>query len=85
VAEAVSTVTICRFKHYDIADDDSHRSRRRATRTAIERLGGEVLENTATEVDQVLLGGEIPGMTARDFEPNPRTGFQSQVNAGMRS
>src|SRR6202035_4332303 len=45
---------------------------------------GEVLEDTATEVDLSVLGKEIDGMTVRDFDPHPRTGLQTQVKVEIR-
>ncbi len=72
-------VTVYRFRLYDINNDENRQSRRWATREAIERIGGEVSENTATEVDSSVLGKEIDGMTERNFDPHPRTGFQTQV------
>jgi len=75
----VSTITIYRFRLYDVSTDESRTSRRWATREAIKGVGGEVLEDTAIEVDASVLGGEIEGMTARNFDPAPRVGFQTQV------
>ncbi len=75
----MATVTIYRFTLYDIASDGKQKSRRWATREAIERLHGEILEDTATEVEASVLKSDIPGMTERDFNPRARTGFQREV------
>lgn len=75
----MSKVTIYRFELYDITTDGNRKSHRWATREVIERLRGTVLEDTATEVDASAVASDIQGMTARDFNPHPRTGFQRQV------
>jgi len=75
----LSTVTVYQFRLYDISNDENRQSRRWATREAIERIGGEVLEDTATEVDPSAVGGEIDGMTERNFDPHRQTGFQTQA------
>jgi hypothetical protein len=76
----VAKVKVYRFTIYEIVNDENRRSRRWATREAIKRVGGEVLEDTATEVDASVLGGEIEGMTVRNFNPQPAgTGVQRQV------
>jgi hypothetical protein len=80
----VNKVTVYRFKKYDISTDNNTESRRWATREAIKRIGGEVLEDTAVEVDAAVLGAEIEGMTERNFNPHPRTGFQGQVEVAPR-
>ena len=71
----MSKVTVYQFTKYDISVDASTMSRRWATREAIERVCGEMLEDTATEVNSSVLGGEIDGMTERNFDPRPRPGF----------
>ena len=68
----MSNVTIYQFELYDITIDGNRRSRRWATRQAIERLRGNVLEGTGTEVDASAVDTDILGMTARDFNPNWR-------------
>jgi hypothetical protein len=73
------TVTIFRFKKYNINSDEYQISRRWATREALTRIRGEPLEDTAVEVDVAVLSREIEGMTDRDFDPHSRTGFQRQV------
>ena len=73
------TLTIFRFRKYNISSDENQISRRWATREAIARIGGEPFEDTAVEVDASLLGREIDGMTDRGFDPRSRSGFQRQV------
>ncbi|HJW42619.1 MAG TPA: hypothetical protein VJ476_15495 [Rhizomicrobium sp.] len=75
----MSRVTIYRFSLYDIQADGMHRSRRWATREAIDSVHGEVLEETATEVDAAVVNTGIQGMTERGFDPHRRTGFQRVV------
>jgi hypothetical protein len=75
----LNKVTIYRFRLYDITADEPHTSRRWATLEAIERIHGEVLEDTATEVDAAVVSSDIPGMTERSFNPHPRVGFQKIV------
>jgi hypothetical protein len=65
---------VYRFRMYVIKDDEMLTSRRWATREAIERVRGEILESTETEVDSSVLDSN--GMTERDFDPHRRTGFQ---------
>lgn len=81
----MSRVTVYRWAKYDISNDETKVSRRYATREAVARVGGEVIEGSGIEIDQSSVGAEIDGMTSRNFDPNPRTGFQSQVLTGMRS
>ncbi|MBL6612397.1 MAG: hypothetical protein ISS15_21085 [Alphaproteobacteria bacterium] len=81
----MSRVTVYRWTKYDISNDERKVSRRYGTREAVARVGGEVIENSGIEIDQSAVGAEIDGMTARNFDANPRTGFQSQVLTGMRS
>lgn len=81
----MSRVKVYRFTVYDIVNDENCRSRRWGTRAAIERIRGEVLEDTETEVDSSVLGREIEDMTERHFDPHPRTGFQQQVTSGPRA
>ena len=80
----MSKVIAYRFCKYDITTDQHQRSNRWATREAIERVHGDVLEDTATEVDSSVLGGEIDGTSARGFDPHSQLaggGFQRQVYA----
>lgn len=75
----MSKVTIYQFRLYDIQNDGMQKSRRWATREAIESVHGEALEGTATEVDAALVNTDIQGMTERCFDPHKRTGFQRVV------
>jgi hypothetical protein len=54
-AASVRKGTIYRSRRYDISSDENIVSRRWATREAIGLIGGEVLEDTATEVDRAVL------------------------------
>ena len=49
----MSRVTVYRFTKFDITTDQHQRSRRWATREAIELVHGHVLEDTATEIDSL--------------------------------
>jgi hypothetical protein len=75
----MSTVKIYQFRVFDITNDEMRKSRRWATRERIEWLHGEVLEDTGVEVDSSLVGRDIEGMTARNFDPHKLTGLQRQV------
>jgi hypothetical protein len=81
----VTKVKVYRFTVYDITNDEQRRSRRWATREAIKSVNGQVLEHTEVEVDPSVLGREVEGMTERDFDPRPRTGFQGQVLSELRA
>ena len=78
----MAMVTVYRFRAYDVASDQMRSSRGFATREAIEKVAhGQVLEATATCVDDNEVGGEIPGMTAIDYSPpaDRTVEFQRQV------
>lgn len=70
---------IYRFTLYDITHDENIRSRRWGTREGIKGVGGVALEDTSTEVDAGVVGGEVEGLTVRDFDPQSRKGFQTKV------
>jgi hypothetical protein len=72
-------VKIYQFTKYSIQSDGNEKSRRWGTREAIERLGGKVIEDTEIEVDASAVASDIEGLTERNFNPRPRTGFQTQV------
>ncbi|WP_428484487.1 hypothetical protein [Rhodopila sp.] len=72
-------VKVYRFRLYDITNDDYHLSRRWGTREGIKAVCGMVLEDTETDIDIGLVGGEVEGLTERDFNPHPRAGFQTKV------
>jgi hypothetical protein len=69
----MSKVTVYQFTKYDISVDGNRKSRRWATREAIERVGGDVLEDTATEVEAFAVASDIEGMTVINFDPHRRT------------
>jgi hypothetical protein len=68
---------VYRFTIYNVKNDESIRSRRWATREAIEWAHGHALEETETEVDATVLDSN--GMTESDFDPHALKGFQRQV------
>ena len=80
----MSDVTVYRFTIYDIKSDTSVPSRRWGTREGIGARRGVVLEDTRIAVDASFVGGEEEGLTVRDFDPRPRTGFQTKVEPDMR-
>jgi hypothetical protein len=71
----MSKVHIYRFTLYEIASDGIRQSRRWGTRDAIERIGGEVLVDTGTEVDASAVISDMPGLTARDYSPPASAAF----------
>lgn len=75
----MAKVTVYQWAKYDIRDDASQKSRRWATREAIEWAGGYPIEDTATEIDDSALSAEVDGMTSRNFNPHAAKGFQNQV------
>jgi hypothetical protein len=77
----LSNTTVYRFQIYDIDTDETRKSRRWATAEAIKRVNGEALKDTAIDIDASLVGAEIPGMTARGFDPHSRSGHQTQVTS----
>jgi hypothetical protein len=72
-------VQVFRFQLYDVSTDGYTVSRRWGTREGITKVGGEVIEDTATEIDDAAIGDEIEGLTARGFDPHRTVGFQQQV------
>ena len=77
----MSKVKIYQFEGYDVNNDQMKKSRRLGTREAIEIIHCHVLEETATDVDESAVKSDIPGLTARDFIPHPREGFQRSVSS----
>jgi hypothetical protein len=75
----MAKVTAYQWAKYDIRDDASQKSRRWATREASEWAGGYPIEDTATQIDESALGGEVEGMTSRNFDPHATKGFPNQV------
>jgi hypothetical protein len=77
----MTTVTVYRFRKYDIVSDQMQVSRRMATRAANQTIAqAEVLEDTALEIDASEVSGEINGMTRIGFVPSVlgSSGFQTQ-------
>jgi hypothetical protein len=72
-------VTVHQFTKYDITTDTSRKSRRWATREAISRVRGEVLEEVATVIDEAALNRDEPGMTDMAFDPHAFSGLQRMV------
>ena len=77
----MAKVTVYKFKIYDIANNDHRISRRYGTAEGIQRVRGEVLEQTAVEVEEALVGEEVEGLTLRDFNPRarPANSFQTST------
>jgi hypothetical protein len=78
----MTTVTVYRFRKYDIASDRMQVSQRMATREAIQTIAqAEVLEDTALEIDAGEVGAEVSGMTRIGFVPSVlgAGGFQTRV------
>jgi hypothetical protein len=76
----MAQVTIYQFQVYDIQSDEIVKSKRCGTAKAIrEIVGGEILEDTAVEVEESVVRSDIPGLTAINFDPHARTGFQTAV------
>jgi hypothetical protein len=74
----MAKVTVYKVRFYDIQSDEFSFSRRMATEKGAARMHGEVMENTAVEIDasQLEQGEE---WTPRGFNPHQRTGFQTRV------
>lgn len=81
MAKTVSKVTVYRWRIYDIVSDEKRESRRWATREAIKKLGGEVRDHRAAQVDPSVVDTDIPGMSEGGFDPHRHVGFQRQVTA----
>jgi len=62
-----------------MSNDEMRKSRRWATRDRIEWLHGQVLEETAVEVDSFLVGRDIEGMTARNFDPHKHVSISAEA------
>ena len=78
----MTTVTVYRFRKYDIGSDQMQVSRRRAPHEAIRTIAqAEVLEETALEIDSSEVGAEVNGMTRIGFGPSVLSagGFQTRV------
>jgi hypothetical protein len=75
----MTKITVYQFTKYDIASDQSIKSRRLGTREAIQEIGATILENTAMEVDESVLGSQMAGLSDIGFNPAAMQGFQTQV------
>ena len=58
----MAKVAVYQFTNYDIASDNVIKSRRWGTREAIAFIKADVLEDTAVEVDDSMLGRQVPGL-----------------------
>jgi hypothetical protein len=74
----MATVTVYKVRFYDLQSDEFSFSRRMATAKGAARMRGDIVENTAVEIDasQLEPGEEC---TPRGFNPRQQTGFQTQV------
>jgi len=79
----MAKLTVYQFQVYDIRDDAIVKSKRWGTREAIVEIAcGQVLEDTAIEVDESAIRSDIHGFTVIGFDPRPRRpGFQTQVES----
>lgn len=75
----MAIVTVYQWTIYDIKNDEMIKSRRWATKEAIEWVHGTAIENTGVEIDEGSLSRELQGMTARNFDPYATGGLQQQV------
>lgn len=71
-------ITVYKVGLYDVQNDERRTSRRMATVAGAEMMGGWVIDGTGVEIDRSQLE-PCEEWTARDFDPRPRTGFQTQV------
>jgi hypothetical protein len=76
----MATVKVYRVIFYDMQTDEFSFSRRMATEKGAARMHGDIVENTAVEIDASQLE---PGeeWTPRGFNPRQQIGFQTQVTA----
>jgi hypothetical protein len=75
----MAKVTVYQFTKYDVASDQVVKSRRWATRKAIEWIDATILEDTAIEVDESVIGREVDGLSDIGYNPHATQGFQRQV------
>jgi hypothetical protein len=75
----MAQVTVYQFTNYDIASDQIIKSRRWGTREAIETIKANVIEDTAVDVDDSVLGQQVSGLSEIGFDPHALKGFQRQV------
>jgi hypothetical protein len=72
----MAKVKVYRVNFYDIQSDDMTLSRRWFTREGAERAGGSIIENSAIDIDEADLQGEL--WTPRDYSPHGTGGLQRQ-------
>ena len=74
----MATVKIYQFRTWDSHAGEIKVSRRWATREFIQEWigGGGIIEDSEAEVDESAV--DTDGLTAHDFNPRPRVGFQSE-------
>jgi hypothetical protein len=77
----MAKVTVYQFTNYDMASDNVIKSRRWGTREAIEFIKANILEDTAVEVDDAVLGRQVAGLSEIGFNPHATKGFQRQVTS----
>jgi hypothetical protein len=66
----VAKVRVYKWTKYNpTTDENVITSRRMATRGTVARMGGAVIEDTGTEIDEVQLDGDGEGWTPVDFRP----------------
>ena len=53
----MANVTVYRYKSYDVSTDKNNVRPLRATRAAIEEIRGEIIEDSAEEIESSLLDG----------------------------
>jgi hypothetical protein len=79
----MNKITVYKFRVYDVTTDGFHTSSRYGTREAIEKMvRGEVLENTAIDVDESEIespASDILGLTKREFYLSPHKDFQREI------
>jgi hypothetical protein len=67
----MAKVTIYRFKAWDSVNDVVKTSTRWATREAAEQIAhGEIIEESALEVDESAVQSDIFGFTVKGFRPS---------------
>jgi hypothetical protein len=66
----MAKVTIYQFRVYDIRNDEIVKSKRWGTAKAIKEIAcGQMLEDTAIEVDESVICSDIHGLSAIRFDP----------------
>jgi hypothetical protein len=70
---------VYKFQLYSIVSDEFRTSRRYGTRTAIDAIGGKVIEDSKITIESSELGKDLEGFTLKDFRASSRVGFQDEV------